>query len=167
MERGESSRDHSRHNPGPAGVRQAILVRRALGLSPPSNWVTNSKSVLEEPTEDDTFLKNPWLKVINYGYLDLEEWNPIATLIPRNGPSQSALVVGILESLTHCDGDGIHNDVYLCVIKDHTGKIDGNINYKIFESEKWQGKIIAGVALILTSVEIWRPTFLNITINNL
>ena len=63
MERGGSSRegsskDYSRIIPGPADVVQTILQRRARGLSPPSNRVTNTQEyvqrALEEPTEDDT-----------------------------------------------------------------------------------------------------------------
>ena len=64
MERGgssreSSSRDYLRIIPGPPGVVQAILQRRAQGLSPPSNRVANTQKyvqrALEEPTEDDTF----------------------------------------------------------------------------------------------------------------
>ena len=180
MERGDSSRegssrDYSRIILSLAGVVQAILQQRARGLSPPSNRVANTQEyvqrALEEPTEDDTFRKNPWLKVVNYGYLEMEEWNPIATLIPRNGPGQPALVVGILESMTPVGGTVAYNGCYLCVIKDHTGKIGGNIHYKIFNDEKWEGKIVPGVALILTSIVVFRPTrnsaYLNITLNNL
>ena len=122
MERGNSSRYYSRRIPGPAGVIQAILQRRARGKSPEDERVPNTQeyvqTALEEPTEDESFRKNPWLKVVNYGYLDMEEWNPIATLIPRNGLDRPSLVVGILESMTPTrDGLGC----FLCVVKDHTG----------------------------------------------
>ena len=64
------------------------------------------------------------------------------------------MVVGILNSLTHIPADQYRNDIYLCDIKDHTGMINADIDPNVFEDEKWQGNIVPGVALILTSVVI-------------
>ena len=101
---------------------------------------------------DDTFRKNPWLKVVNSGYLDTGVWNPIETLVHTNDPWMAELVVCILESLTPIPGNEFHNDIYLTVVNDHTGKMCCKIEYKIFDDAKWQGKIVPGVALILTKV---------------
>ena len=101
----------------------------------------------------------------------MEEYTPITTLLPYNGPERPPLVMGILESMSPVGGSIHYNGCFHCIVKDPTGKIGGTIHHKIMTNPKWQGKIIQGVTLILTSIAIFRPTrksaYLNITIKNL
>ena len=64
-----------------------------------------------------------------------------------------------------------YNGCFHCVVKDPTRKIGSTIHYKIMTDPRWQGKIVPCVALILTSIAIFRSTrksaYLNITIKNL
>ena len=89
MERGDSSRNYSRHIPDLVSVVQAALARREHGKSPKDNRIDDTQEyvrrAIKEPIEDDTFQNNPWLKVVNYGHLDMEEYTSIATILSYNG----------------------------------------------------------------------------------
>ena len=94
----------------------------------------------------------------------MEEYTPIATILPYNGPGRPPLVVSILESMSCIDWSRCFD----CVVKDSTRKIGGNIYHKIMIDPKWQRKIVPGIDLILTSIAIFRTTcnsvYMNITI---
>ena len=100
------------------------------------------RRAIEKLIEDDTFRNNPWLKVVNYGYLDMEEYTPIATLLPHNGLERPPLLVGIIESMSPVGGSIHYNGCFHCIVKDPTGKIGGTIHHKIMTDPKWQGKIV-------------------------
>ena len=99
MERGDSSRNNSRRIPSLMGVAQVALIRRECGKSPEENMIDDTQEyvrrAIEVLTKDDTFQNNPWLKVVNYRYLDIEKYTLIATILPYNGPERLPLVVGI------------------------------------------------------------------------
>lgn len=87
MDKGQSSK--KTHNmPGPARIVQAALHKRAKGKESAEEEVLPTQEYIAramvEPQFDDSFTKTPWECVRSFGYLDMDCYSPIHTIVAHS-----------------------------------------------------------------------------------
>ncbi|MCL7024037.1 hypothetical protein MKW94_021562 [Papaver nudicaule] len=154
--------------PGPAGILQATMNRRAAARDssriqiPTQEFIRRMNGEEDEGENDPDFKRNPWVCAVEFG-MGFEKG--ITNLGSIKTTKRVSLVIAIVKS---CKPSGL-GDLSL-TLKDPTGNIGANIHRKVMESE-YGNDIAVGCVLILKEVVAFSPSrtghYLNITLPNL
>ncbi|GJZ12730.1 reverse transcriptase domain-containing protein [Tanacetum coccineum] len=160
--------------PGPVGILQKALARKKADVQERGrdNILTTQeyvRKVNEDESEDDHFMRGPWLQAIVYLHGEgVIVSGCLGDMKKHCIKGKLELVVGVVKSCTpNSLGD------MTVTLKDPTGTMGGTIHYKVFQNEDdgYAKSIKVGYVLILRNVSVWtsKPSqhYLNITIRNI
>ncbi|KAH7852315.1 hypothetical protein Vadar_023277 [Vaccinium darrowii] len=154
--------------PGPAGVLQEAMERRATGKGVKTmNTQEFLHRALTVESEDTDFVDNSaWLTAMRQGYLQDPKYTDLATVNKMSNLKRVPLVVTLVKS---CVRNQLGEP--LLELKDPTGSVWASIHWKAYDEELFPGILKVGTYIILKEIVIFRPTrkslYLNITLANL
>ncbi|KAI3910396.1 hypothetical protein MKX01_034790 [Papaver californicum] len=157
--------------PGPAGILQATMNRKArdnrIGEDqiPTQEFIRRMNGEEDAGENDPDFKRNPWLCAVEFDMGFEEGKSNLSSIKTCLTNKRVSLVIAMVKS---CKPNGL-GDLIL-TLKDPTGTIGANIHRKVTESE-FGKDISVGSVLILKQVVVFSPSrtghYLNITLPNL
>lgn len=156
--------------PGPAGLLQATMYRKARDNRsgedqiPTQEFIRRMNGEEDEGENDPDFKRNPWLCAVEFDVGFEEGKSNLGSIKNCLSNRRVSLVIAMVKS---CKPNGL-GDISL-TLKDPTGTIGANVHRKVTESE--YGKDISvGSILILKQIVLFSPShtghYLNITLPN-
>ncbi|KAH7857770.1 hypothetical protein Vadar_016317 [Vaccinium darrowii] len=152
--------------PGPAGVLQEAMERRAAGeaVETMNTQEFLHRAIMVESEDTDFVNNSAWLTAVREGYLQCPDYKDLATIKNFTKYARVPLVVALVKSC-------VFNELRepMLELKDLTGSVRAMVHHKCHEEGVFPGILNTGSCLVLKQIVIWKPErtpYLNITLPN-